>query len=59
VSAWLQDYPICDELMKRNVAYVSDTCVAYDDRSGAITAVGAAGTAAHPTLGAVFALLAP
>jgi len=60
IPAWLETYPICAQLMARNVAYINDTPtrVAYDDRYNTVSGVGASGIAAHPTLGAVFAFLA-
>ncbi len=61
LPAWLSDYPIADELMSRNVAYINDTpsLVPYGDRYDTTNATEVTGIQAHPTLGAVFALLAP
>ena len=60
LPAWLSDYPIADEFMSRNVAYINDTpsLVPYGDRYNTANAVEVSGIQAHPTLGAVFALLA-
>ncbi len=60
VPAWLADYGIAGELMSRNVAYINDTTslVPYGDRYDTGTGVEVAGIEAHPTLGAVFAILA-
>ena len=60
LAAWLGDYPIADDLLSRSVAFINDTpsLVPYPDRYDTSTAVGARGVKAHPTLGAVFALLA-
>ena len=60
LPAWLNGYPIADELMSRNVAYINDTpsLVPYGDRYNTTSATEVSGIQAHPTLGAVFALLA-
>jgi hypothetical protein len=60
LPAWLDGYPIADELMSRNVAYINDTTslVPYGDRYNTTTGVEVTGIEAHPTLGAVFAILA-
>lgn len=60
LPAWLNSYPIADELMSRNVAYINDTpsLVPYGDRYHTNTAIEVSGIEAHPTVGAVFALLA-
>jgi hypothetical protein len=60
LPAWLSSYPIADELMSRNVAYINDTpsLVPYGDRYHTSTATEVSGIEAHPTVGAVFALLA-
>lgn len=60
MPAWLEDYPIRDALLNRDVAYINDTPsrVPYGDRYHTATGVEIAGIQAHPTLGAVFALLA-
>ena len=60
LPAWLSGYSIADELISRNVAYVNDTpsLVPYGDRYNTNTGVEVTGIQAHPTLGAVFAILA-
>jgi hypothetical protein len=60
IPAWLSDYPVAGEMLSRDVAYINDTpsLVPYGDRYDTTTAVEATGVRAHPTLGAVFALLA-
>jgi hypothetical protein len=60
LPAWLSSYPIADALMTRNVAYVNDTpsLVPYGDRYNTTTGIDVTGIQAHPTLGAVFAILA-
>jgi hypothetical protein len=60
LPAWLGDYPIADEMMSRNVAYINDTpsLVPYGDRYNTTDATEVSPVQAHPTLGAVFALLA-
>jgi hypothetical protein len=60
LPAWLNSYPIAEELMSRNVAYINDTpsLVPYGDRYHTNTAIEVTGIEAHPTLGAVFAPLA-
>ena len=60
LPAWLNSYPIADELMSRNVAYINDTpsLVPYGDRYNTSTGIEVTGIQAHPTLGAVFAILA-
>ncbi len=60
VPAWLSGYAIAGELMSCNVAYINDTTslVPYGDRYNTSTGVEVAGIEAHPTLGAVFAILA-
>jgi hypothetical protein len=54
------NYSIIADLMASNVAYVNNTpsLVPYGDRYNTTTAVEVTGIQAHPTLGAVFALLA-
>ncbi len=60
LPSWLSSYPIADALMNCNVAYINDTTslVPYGDRYNVNTGVEVANIEAHPTLGAVFALLA-
>jgi Domain of unknown function (DUF5127)/Domain of unknown function (DUF4965)/Domain of unknown function (DUF1793)/Domain of unknown function (DUF4964) len=60
LPAWLNSYPIAEQLMDRNVAYINDTSslVPYGDRYDTSTGVEVNGIEAHPTLGAVFAVLA-
>jgi Domain of unknown function (DUF1793) len=60
LPAWLSDYPVADEMMSRNVAYINDTpsLVPYGDRYNTTNATEVSPVQAHPTLGAVFALLA-
>lgn len=60
ISAWLSAYPVAADMLNRDVAYINDTpsLVPYGDRYDTTTAVEATGVKAHPTLGAVFALLA-
>ena len=60
LPAWLRSYPIADELLSRDVAVVNDTpsLVPYPDRYDTSSGIGTRGIQAHPTLGAVFALLA-
>jgi hypothetical protein len=60
LAAWLRSYPIAEELLTRSVAFINDTpsLVPYPDRYNTSTGLDAAGIKAHPTLGAVFALLA-
>jgi hypothetical protein len=60
LPAWLNGYPVANELMSRNVAYINDTpsLVPYGDRYHTDTATEVSGIEAHPTLGAVFAVLA-
>jgi hypothetical protein len=60
LPAWLGDYPVADEFMSRNVAYINDTpsLVPYGDRYNTVNATEVTPVQAHPTLGAVFALLA-
>jgi hypothetical protein len=60
LPAWLSSYPIAGELMSRNVAYINDTpsLVPYGDRYDTSTGIEITGIQAHPTLGAVFAILA-
>ena len=59
IPAWLRDYPVAAELLGRDVAYVNDTpsLVPYGDRYNTGTAVEVTGVKAHPTLGAVYAVL--
>jgi hypothetical protein len=59
IPAWLRDYQIASELLARDVAYINDTpsLVPYGDRYSTDTAVEVAGVKAHPTLGAVFAVM--
>jgi hypothetical protein len=60
IPALLRDYPIATEMLNRDVAYINDTpsLVPYGDRYNTDTGVEVTGVKAHPTLGAVFALLA-
>jgi hypothetical protein len=60
LPAWLGGYTIADEMMSRNVAYINDTpsLVPYGDRYNTTNATEVSPVQAHPTLGAVFALLA-
>jgi hypothetical protein len=60
LPAWLNSYPIADELMSRNVAYINDTTslVPYGDRYNTSSGIEVNEIEAHPTLGAVFAILA-
>jgi len=60
LPAWLDSYSIAAELLSRNVAYVNDTpsLVPYGDRYDTSTGIEVTGIEAHPTLGAVFAILA-
>jgi Domain of unknown function (DUF5127)/Domain of unknown function (DUF4965)/Domain of unknown function (DUF1793)/Domain of unknown function (DUF4964) len=60
LPAWLKNHTIVDDLMSRNVDYINDTpsLVPYGDRYDTTTGVEVAGIQAHPTLGAVFAILA-
>jgi hypothetical protein len=60
LPAWLSRYPIAAELLSRDVAFINDTpsLVPYGDRYHTDTAVEVTNIKAHPTLGAVFALLA-
>ncbi len=60
LPAWLDSYPVASQLMSRNVAYINGTpsLVPYGDRYNTSTGVEVSGIEAHPTLGAVFALLA-
>jgi Domain of unknown function (DUF5127)/Domain of unknown function (DUF4965)/Domain of unknown function (DUF1793)/Domain of unknown function (DUF4964) len=60
LPAWLRGYPIAGELLSRGVTFINDTrsLVPYPDRYNTSTGVGTPGIQAHPTLGAVFALLA-
>ena len=60
LPAWLNSYPIATELMSRNAAYINDTpsLVPYGDRYHTNTGIEVSGIEAHPTVGAVFALLA-
>jgi hypothetical protein len=59
IPAWLSDYPVAATMISLDVAYINDTpsLVPYGDRYNTTTAVDS-GVKAHPTLGAVFALLA-
>jgi hypothetical protein len=59
-SSYSNSYSIINELMTCNVAYVNATpsLVPYGDRYHTTTAIEVTGIQAHPTLGAVFALLA-
>jgi hypothetical protein len=59
IPAWLRDYPIATEMLNLDVAYINDTpsLVPYGDRYNTGTAVEVTGVKAHPTLGAVFAVL--
>lgn len=59
IPAWLREYPIATEMLSRDVAYINDTpsLVPYGDRYNTDTAVEVTGVKAHPTLGAVFAVL--
>jgi hypothetical protein len=60
LPAWLNSYPVAEQLMSRNVAYINATpsLVPYGDRYHTSTGVEVSGIQAHPTLGAVYALLA-
>jgi hypothetical protein len=60
LPSWLSSYPIAADLMSRNVAYINDTSslVPYGDRYDTSSGVEVTGIEAHPTLGAVFAILA-
>ncbi len=60
LPAWLNSYPIATELMSRNAAYINNTpsLVPYGDRYHTNTGIEVSGIEAHPTVGAVFALLA-
>jgi hypothetical protein len=60
LPSWLASYPIAGEFISRNAAYINDTpsLVPYGDRYHTSTATEISGIEAHPTLGAVFALLA-
>jgi hypothetical protein len=59
IPAWLNGYPIRDALLSRDVSYINNTPsrVPYGDRYDTATGVEVTGVEAHPTLGAVFALL--
>jgi hypothetical protein len=59
LPGWLRGYPVSRDLLSRDVAYLNDTpsLVPYGDRYHTITGVEVTGIKAHPTLGAVFALL--
>ena len=59
IPAWLNGYPIRDALLSRDVSYINNTPsrVPYGDRYDTATGVEVTGVQAHPTLGAVFALL--
>ena len=59
LPAWLRRYPIADELLSRDAAFINDTLslVPYPDRYNTSNGTGTSGIQAHPTLGAVFALL--
>jgi Domain of unknown function (DUF1793) len=60
LMAWLQQYPLAEELLSREVAFINDTpsLVPYGDRYNTATGVEVNGPKAHPTMGAVYALLA-
>ena len=60
IPAWLDSYPIRDALLSRDVDYINNTPsrVPYGDRYYTINGLEVAGVQAHPTVGAVFALLA-
>lgn len=60
LPAWLRSYQVSQALLDRDVAYINDTpsLVPYGDRYDTGTGVEVTGVKAHPTLGAVFALLA-
>jgi len=60
LPAWLNSYPLAEQLMDRNTAYINDTTslVPYGDRYHTSTGLEVNGIEAHPTLGAVFAVLA-
>lgn len=60
IPAWLSGYQVAGEMISADVAYLNDTpsLVPYGDRYNVTTAVDAPGIRAHPTLGAVFAVLA-
>jgi Domain of unknown function (DUF5127)/Domain of unknown function (DUF4965)/Domain of unknown function (DUF1793)/Domain of unknown function (DUF4964) len=59
IPAWLSAYPIRDQLLTRDVSYLNNTPsrVPYGDRYDTANGVEVTGVEAHPTLGAVFALL--
>jgi hypothetical protein len=64
-ASWLRSYPIADDLLNRSFAFINHTHarVPYPDRYHTSTAVEAGLVSglqaeAHPTVGAVFALLA-
>jgi hypothetical protein len=59
LPAWLRDYPLARQMLDRDVAFINDTpsLVPYGDRYNTATAVEISGIKAHPTLGAVYALL--
>jgi hypothetical protein len=60
LPAWLRDYPLAAQMLSQDVAYINDTpsLVPYGDRYHTITAIEVGSIKAHPTLGAVYALLA-
>jgi hypothetical protein len=60
LASWLSAYPVAQQLLSRSVAYLSGTpsLVPYGDRYDTTTGIETPGVQAHPTLGAVFALLA-
>jgi hypothetical protein len=59
IPAWLRNYQVAPELLGRDVAYINDTpsLVPYGDRYNTGTGVEVTGVKAHPTLGAVYAVL--
>jgi hypothetical protein len=59
IPSWLNGYPVSDALLSRDVSYINNTPsrVPYGDRYNTATGVEVIGVQAHPTLGAVFALL--
>jgi hypothetical protein len=60
VPALLIDYPIAGQMLSRDVAYINATpsLVPYGDRYDTGTAIEVSPIKAHPTLGAVYALMA-
>jgi hypothetical protein len=60
IPALLNGYPIAAQMLSRDTAYINDTpsLVPYGDRYNTSDAVEVSPIKAHPTIGAVFALLA-